>query len=84
MKVKIVKVSNIHFDEIKVPRGFIDNPPTPEKLIHKVLVFNRESELDDIYVDEHFYLEDGYCSYLIAQQVGAEFVKINMVRGKVQ
>ena len=80
MKVKIVKVSNIHFDKIKIPQSFIDNPPTPEKLIHKMLVFSRESELDDIYVDEHFYLKDGYCSYLIAQQVGAEFVKIKMVK----
>ena len=81
MKVKIVKVSRGNFNKIRIPQSFIDNPPTPEKLIHKVLVFNRESELDDIYVDEHFYLKDGYCSYLIAQQVGAEFVKIKMVKG---
>ena len=81
MKVKFVKVSNAYFNDIKIPPMFIDNPPNPEKLIHKVLVFSRESELDDIYVDEHFYLKDGYCSYLIAQQVGPEFVKIKMVKG---
>ena len=80
MKVKIVKVSNIHFGKIKVPPRFIECPPSPEKLIHKVLVFSRESELDDIYVDENFYIKDGYSSYLIAQQVGAEFVKIKMVK----
>ena len=81
MKIKFVKVSNIHFDKIKVPARFIDYPPKPEKLIHKMLIFSRESELDDILVDENFYLLDGYCSYLIAQQVGADFVKIKMVKG---
>ena len=64
MKVKFVKVHNSHFGKIKIPQSFIDNPPNPEKLIHKMLVFSRESELDDIYVDDHFNLKDGYCSYL--------------------
>lgn len=82
MKTKIVKLGNGYFNKIKIPQRFIDSPPKPEKLIHKVLVFNRESELDDILVDENFYLLDGYCSYLIAQQVGADFVKIKMVKGK--
>lgn len=80
MKVKFVKVHNSHFGKIKIPQSFIDNPPNPEKLIHKMLVFSRERELDDIYVDDHFNLKDGYCSYLIAQQVGADFVKIKMVK----
>ena len=81
MKVKIIKLGKWNFNKIKIPQCFIDYPPNPEKLIHKVLVFSRESELDDIYVDENFFLLDGYCSYLIAQQVGLEFVKIKMVRG---
>jgi hypothetical protein len=46
-----------------------------------MLRFSRESELKDILVDENLYLIDGYCSYLIAKQVGAEFVKIIQVRG---
>lgn len=81
MKVKIIKLGKGNFYKIKIPQRFIDYPPKPEKLIHKMLIFSRESELDDILVDENFYLLDGYCSYLIAQQVGPEFVKIKMVRG---
>ena len=81
MKIKLIKLGNGNFYKIKIPQRFIDCPPNPEKLIHKVLVFSRESELDDILVDENFYLVDGYCSYLIAQQVGPEFVKIKMVKG---
>jgi hypothetical protein len=83
MKTKIISLGKGNFNNIKIPQRFIDNPPKPEKLIHKMLVFNRESELKDILVDENMYLLDGYCSYLIAQQVGAEFVKIKMVRGGV-
>ena len=78
--IKIKKVDSCHFSKIKIPQNFVDNPPKPEKLIYKTLVFNRESELGDILVDEKMNLVDGYCSYLIAQQVGADFVKIKMIK----
>lgn len=81
MRIKFVRLNKGSFKHIKISDNFANNPPNPEKLIHKMLVFSRESELDDIYVDENYYLLDGYCSYLIAQQVGAEFVKIKMVKG---
>lgn len=80
MKVKIINLGKGNFNNIKIPQRFIDCPPNPEKLIHKMLVFSRESELDDILVDENFYIKDGYCSYLIAQQVGTQFVKIKQVK----
>lgn len=80
MKVKITNLSNYCFDKIKIPQKFLFSPPKPEKVIHKMLVFSRESELDDIIVDKDLFLLDGYISYLIAQQVGADFVKIKMVR----
>ena len=82
MRVKLVKISRGYFNKIKVPQRFIECPPKPEKVIDKMLRFSRESELDDILVDENFYLIDGYCSYLIAQQVGLDFVKIKMIRGE--
>lgn len=81
MPVRLRRLAKCEFTKIRIPKAFLDNPPTPEKLIHKVLVFSRESELEDILVDENMYLIDGYCSYLIAQQVGVEFVKIKQVRG---
>lgn len=81
MKIKYRKLHNSNFNKIKIPLGFIDNPPSPEKLIHKTLVFSRESELPNILVDGDMVLLDGYCSYLIAQQVGVEFVKIMQVKG---
>ena len=80
MKIKLIKLSYLTLRDIKIPQRFIDHPPKPEKLIEKVLKFTRESELEDILVDEEMYLLDGYCSYLIAQQVGVEFVKIKQVR----
>lgn len=76
---KMKKVPNYMFNEIKIMQSFIDNPPKPEKLIDKMLRFSRESELADIIVNEDFYLIDGYCSYLIAQQVGVAFVTIKQV-----
>jgi hypothetical protein len=77
----MTKLSKGCFTKIKIPQHFIECPPKPEKLIDKVLKFCRESELEDILVDEELYLIDGYCSYLIAQQVGVDFVKIKQVRG---
>lgn len=81
MKIKLITLSYLALSDIKIPKRFLDHPPKPEKLIEKVLRFNRESELENIIVDENMYLQDGYCSYLIAQQVGAKFVKIVQVRG---
>ena len=81
MKLKLTRLSKARFDEIKIPLVFAQNSPKPEKLIHKMLKFSRESELEDILVDEDMYLIDGYCSYLIAQQVGVDFVRIKQVRG---
>jgi hypothetical protein len=79
-KVKLTRLGKGNFNKIKIPERFRNTPPNPEKLIHKMLVFSRESELDDIIVDRNMYLVDGYCSYLIAQQVGVDFVKIKQVR----
>lgn len=76
---RMKKVPNYKFKDIKIMQNFIDNPPKPEKLIDKMLRFSRESELEDIIVNEDFYLIDGYCSYLIAQQVGVAFVRIKQV-----
>jgi hypothetical protein len=81
MKLKLKRVSRANFGKIKIPQRFLHSPPRPEKLIHKMLVFARESELDDILVDENFCLVDGYCAYLIAQQVGVGFAKIKQVVG---
>jgi hypothetical protein len=80
MKIKLVTLSKNDFKRIKIHQEFLNAPPKPEKLIHKMLKFSRESELDDIIVDKNMYLIDGYCSYLIAQQVGVKFVKIKQVR----
>jgi hypothetical protein len=81
MKIKMQKLGKGNFNEIKIPQRFLHNPPKPEKVIEKMLRFSRESELEDIIVDENMNLLDGYCSYLIAQQVGVQFVKIMQVRG---
>lgn len=81
MKVKLIRLGKGNFKDIRITQAFLDSPPKPEKLIEKMLRFSRESELEDILVDENMYLLDGYCSYLIAQQVGVEFVKIKQVRG---
>lgn len=79
-KVKLIRLSRHKYNQIKIYPQFLNTPPKPDKLIHKMLVFSRESELDDIIVDKDMYLIDGYCSYLIAQQVGVKFVKIKQVR----
>lgn len=81
MKIKFKRLKTNCFDDIKIPQRFLNHPPRPEKLIKKMLIFWRENELSDIIVDGDMVLRDGYCSYLIAQQVGAEFVKIVQVKG---
>lgn len=81
MKIRLKTLSKWSFSLIKIPHDFAAHPPKPEKIIDKMLRFNRESELEDILVDENMVLLDGYCSYLIALQVGAEYVKIKQVKG---
>lgn len=81
MKVRLTRLSGELFNKIKIPPHFLNSPPKPEKIINKMLKFSRESELEDIIIDEDFFLVDGYCSYLIAQQVGVDYVKIKQVRG---
>ena len=80
MKIKMKRIPSCELHKIKLSEEFRKHPPKPEKIIAKMLKFSRESELDDILVDENFYLLDGYCSYLIAKQVGVGFVKIKQVR----
>ena len=80
MSVKLKQLGRWNFSKITIPQNFLDNPPKPEKVIEKMLKFSRESELEDIIVDENMYLLDGYCSYLIARLVGADFVKIKQVK----
>ena len=75
---------NSRFWDIKVPKEFEDNPPKPEKLIKKTLDFCRDAELPYILVDANMNILDGYCSYLIAKQVGIiDFAKIKQVRVKI-
>jgi hypothetical protein len=78
-RYKLKDVGAYNLDKVKIPDEFAKHPPKAEKIIQKMLSFNRTSELEDIIVDENFCLVDGYCSYLIAQQVGPAFVKIKMI-----
>ena len=82
MKHNMKLINNYFFYDIKIPPEYKRRPPKPQKLIDKMLKFNRESELDDIIIDEDFTLIDGYCSYLIAKQAGVCFATIKQVRCK--
>ncbi len=81
MKIKYKQLHPRCFMQIKIPLDFIEHPPSADKLIRKTLAFIRESELPNILVDGNMVLLDGYCSYLIAKQVGVKFVKIMQVKG---
>lgn len=80
MSIKYVKLKKGCFHQIKIPPDFVLSPPNPEKIISKMLTFFRECYLEPIIVDENYFIVDGYCSYLIAKQVGTDFVKIKQVR----
>lgn len=80
MNIKFIKLKRREFYQIKIPPDFVLSPPNPEKIISKMLTFSRECYLEPIIVDENYFLVDGYCSYLIAKQVGTDFVKIKMAR----
>jgi hypothetical protein len=84
MILKAKRILSKNINRIKVPSEFIENPPKPEKIITKTANFFETGELEKIYIDENFYLLDGYCSYLIATTLGKVMtkkkVKIIMVR----
>lgn len=81
MKTTYKKLDSKCLYDIKIPADFRKHPPRPEKLIKKVLDFCRESELETIVVDENMKLRDGYCSYLIALEVGHQFARITQFGG---
>ena len=84
MILKTKRILSKNINKIRVPSEFVENPPKPEKLIVKTKKFFETGELEKIYVDERFFLIDGYCSYLIAITLGKVItkkkVKIIMVR----
>ena len=80
MSIKYVKLKKGCFHQIKISPEFAASKPCPERIIEKMLLFHRECYLAPIIVDSDFVLVDGYCSYLIAKQVGTDFVKIKMAR----
>lgn len=80
MKIYIKDVGKSRFDEIIIPNRFQKHPPKPELVINKMVRFIIERNLGDVLIDENMELLDGYCSYLIAKQLGAEYVKIKQVR----
>ena len=81
MKPVYKELPESSFVMIRIPFDYAKRPPRPEKLIRKVLDFWREGELADIVVDHKMFLVDGYCSYLIAREVGTHFVKIKQIGG---
>lgn len=82
--LKIKKVRNCHFGKIVVPTEFLESRPVPQKLIKKTADYLINGNLEKIYIDKDFNLVDGYCSYLIAEELGLEKVgkalKIRMIR----
>ena len=69
-------------DAIKIPAHFTATTPSPEKLIRKTAEFVKDGRLEKIYVDKDLNLLDGYCSYLIAKELGYKNVKIVQFRKK--
>ena len=66
-------------EKIKIRNCFFNTPPRPEKLIQKTADYMQGQKLPPIYIDDEYYLIDGYCSYLIAKTLHTK-VKIVQVR----
>lgn len=80
---KIIKVKRCHFGKISVPDEFLRTQPLSEKLIRKTADYFKTGKLEKIYVDKSSQLVDGYCSYLIAKELGEEVgkaLKIRMIK----
>lgn len=82
--LKIKNVRKYHFNEIVIPAEFSKTQPTTEKLIRKTADYFKTGKLEKIYVDKDFRLVDGYCSYLIAKELGlneiGKALKIRMIK----
>lgn len=78
--LECIRFSSKKLDKIKISQRFKNNPPKPEKLIQKTADFVKGEKLSTIYVDENYYLVDGYCSYLIVKALGSNKVKIKQIK----
>lgn len=72
--LRIKKVNRYHFDKIVVPAEFKLTQPSPQKIIKKTADFFTSGHFGKIYVDKEFRLLDGYCSYLIAEELGCDVI----------
>ena len=66
-------------EKIKIRDDFLNSPPSYEKVIQKTADCINGQKLPPIYIDDEYYLIDGYCSYLIAKTLHTK-VKIVQVR----
>lgn len=72
--LKIKKVNRCCFDKIVVPAEFELTQPSPQKIIKKTADFFTSGHFEKIYVDKEFRLLDGYCSYLITEELGSDVI----------
>lgn len=72
--LRIKKVNRCCFDKIVVPAEFELTQPSPQKIIKKTADFFTSGHFGKIYVDKEFRLLDGYCSYLIAKELGSDVI----------
>lgn len=81
--LRIKKIRRRFFEDIVIPVEFKLTQPSSQKLIRKTADFLISGNLEKIYIDKDFKLVDGYCSYLIANELGVDIVgkklKIRMI-----
>lgn len=74
-----------YIDKIKIRESFSSTQPNLSKILRKLNDYKDGEDLPPIYIDEDFYLVDGYCTYLIAKSLGiAHDVKVIEVKTKTK
>ena len=73
-------LENYNIGKIKIPTEFVNHPPRPEKVQQKIDYYNENGKFRrKLRIDRTGMLQDGYATYLAAQQLGLTQVPVKCV-----
>jgi hypothetical protein len=69
-------------DLIKIPSGFQNGRPNPNKIQEKIEIYQESSVIKPIIIDNHNILLDGYISYLVAKELKLGSIPVKVLTEK--
>lgn len=81
LEVTIPHIKTIKLSKIKIPKQMLKTPPHPYKIQQKYSYYRYTHKfVDEIILDKHYELLDGYTTYLLAKMFGYKKIKVKVLK----